>query len=94
MNISIILAEVSLIIFVFFLLDWLVGKVFKLLLKNVATSTGKGIKTLRRNTKSLILTCLVLCILIVAANGFLLYRGENLQQYTLLLIDRIPPNFG
>ncbi|WP_414588697.1 mechanosensitive ion channel family protein [Scytonema sp. PCC 10023] len=95
MNFLIILAEVSLVIFVFFLVNWLVGKVFKLLLKNsVVKNEGRSIKTLRQNiTGLLIATCLVLCILIVGANGFLLYRGANLQQYTLLLIYRVPPGF-
>ena len=92
MNILIILVEVSLIIFVFFLVNWLVGKLFKLILKNFAVkSEGRSIKTLRTNiTGLLIVTCLVSCIVIVGANSFLLYRGENLQQYTLLLIRRIP----
>jgi len=95
MDLLIILAEVGLIIFVFFSVTWLVSKVFKLLLKNsVVKSEGRSVKTLRRNiTGLLILTCSVLCILIVGANGFLIYRGENLQQYTLALINRIPSGF-
>lgn len=95
MSLLIIFAEVSIVIFVFFLVNWLLNKVFKLLLKDsVVKSEGRSIKNLRRNIKGLlILTCLVLCILILAANGFLLYRGENLQQYTLLLIHRIPSGF-
>ncbi|MEC4811973.1 MAG: mechanosensitive ion channel [Scytonema sp. PMC 1069.18] len=95
MPVLIILAEVGLVIFVFFLVNWLVGKVFNLLLKgSFLKSKERSIKTLRRNiTGLLLLAGLVLCILIVGANGFLLYRGENLQQYTLLLIQRIPLAF-
>ncbi|MBD2777758.1 mechanosensitive ion channel family protein [Iningainema tapete] len=95
MALLIILAEVSLTIFVFLLVNWLVGK-FSGMFINISIFRGqeRNIKTLRRNIKGLlILTCLVLCILIVAANGFLLYRGENLQKYTLSLIERIPSGF-
>jgi small conductance mechanosensitive channel len=31
--------------------------------------------------------------LIIGVNGYLIYRGENLQQYTLLLIRSIPSGF-
>ncbi|XZO02761.1 MAG: mechanosensitive ion channel family protein [Microcoleus sp.] len=47
----------------------------------------------RNITRLLLLVCFVLCILMVGANGFLLYKGENIQQYTLALIGRIPPEF-
>ncbi|MBN3884517.1 MAG: mechanosensitive ion channel family protein [Nostoc sp.] len=95
MNILIILAEVSLVIFVFLLLNWLVSKLFKLLIKaSILKSENRSIKTLRRNlTGLLLLACLVSCILIVGANGYLVYRGENLQQYTQALIERVPSGF-
>ncbi len=95
MDLLIILAEVGIVIGVFLLLNLLLNKCFKLFLrKSIVKSEGKSIKTLRRNIKGfLILTCLLSCSLIVGANGFLLYRRENLQQYTLLLIDRIPSGF-
>jgi small conductance mechanosensitive channel len=52
------------------------------------------IKILRRNmTGLLLLSCLVLCVFIIAANGFLIYRRENIQAYTLELIRRIPSGF-
>jgi moderate conductance mechanosensitive channel len=95
MNILIILAQVSIVIFVFLLLSWLVNKLFKVFTKtSILKSEDRSIKTLRRNiTGLLLLICLVVCILIVGANGYLVYRGENLQQYTVLLIKRIPPGF-
>lgn len=92
MNILIILAEVSLVIFVFLLLNWFVNKLFKLFTK--LKSEDRSIKTLRRNiTGLLLLACLVSCILIVGANGYLVYRGENLQQYTIAMLERIPSGF-
>jgi moderate conductance mechanosensitive channel len=95
MNILIILAEVSLVIFVFLLLSRLVNKLFKVFTKtSILKNEDRNINTLRRNiTGLLLLSCLVACILIVGANGYLLYRGENLQQYTLLWIKRIPSGF-
>ncbi|MBD2514481.1 mechanosensitive ion channel family protein [Nostoc sp. FACHB-973] len=95
MNILIILGELSLIIFVFLLINWLVNKAFKLLIKSsIFKNEDRGIKTLRRNITGLLLViCLVSCVGIIGANGYLVYRGENLQQYTLNLIRRIPLEF-
>lgn len=94
-NILIILAEVSLALFIFFVLDWLVAKVFKQLTKVSFLKQGdKRAKTLRRNVQRiLILSCAVLCLLLAGANGVLIYQGEDIQQYTLQLIRRIPPAF-
>jgi moderate conductance mechanosensitive channel len=95
MDILIILAEVSLVITIFLFGIWLVGAAFKLLIKlSIFKQEDPRIKTLRRNsTRFLVFVCLTLCILIIGANGFLLYQGENIQQYTLALISRIPPGF-
>jgi small conductance mechanosensitive channel len=95
MNLLIILAEVGILIIVFLLLRWLVGKLFKLLVRlSILKGDDLKIKILRRNiTGLLLLSCIVLCILIVGANGYLIYRGENLQQYTIALIRRIPSGF-
>ncbi|MEA5579016.1 mechanosensitive ion channel family protein [Anabaena sp. UHCC 0451] len=95
MNILIILAEVGILIIVFLLLRWLVGKLFKLLVKlSILKGDDLRIKILRRNiTGFLLLSCIILCLLIVGANGFLIYRGENIQQYTIALIRRIPSGF-
>jgi small-conductance mechanosensitive channel len=95
MNILIIFAEVSIVIFTFLLLTWLVGNLSKLLIKvSILKLTDRRLKILRRNiTRFLLITCLILCVLIVGVNGFLLYQGENLQKYTLNLINRIPTGF-
>ncbi|MFK0735165.1 MAG: mechanosensitive ion channel family protein [Gloeotrichia echinulata GP01] len=95
MNILIILAEICLTIFVFFLLNWLWEKFSKLLVKlSIFKSEQRNIKTLSRNVRRLlIISCLALSSLIIGVNGYLIYRGENLQQYTLLLIRSIPSGF-
>ncbi|WP_341529553.1 mechanosensitive ion channel family protein [Nostoc sp. UHCC 0302] len=95
MNLLIVLSEICFVIFFFLLLNWLVGKFSKLFVKVAILKIEQStIKTLRRNvTGLLVLACLVVCILIVGVNGYLIYRGENLQQYTLLLIGSIPSGF-
>lgn len=95
MNIFIILAELVFLILVFLLLRYLVGNLFKLLIKlSIFKSDDIKIKILRRNiTGFLLLLCIVLCILVIGINGFLIYQGENLQEYTIALIQRIPSEF-
>ncbi|MGD1872761.1 MAG: mechanosensitive ion channel family protein [Mastigocoleus sp.] len=95
MAIFITLAEISLVVLVFSLVNWLVSKIFKQLMKIPLFTNGIGnVKILRRNIRGfLLLACLILCLSIVGINSFLLYRGENLQQYTLSLIRRIPLEF-
>ncbi|MBE9234346.1 mechanosensitive ion channel family protein [Cuspidothrix issatschenkoi LEGE 03284] len=95
MNLLIILAEVGILIIFFLLLRWLVGNSFKLLIKlSILKSDDLRIKILRRNiTGLLLLVCILLCIFIVGANGYLIYRGENLQQFTMDLIRKIPSGF-
>lgn len=95
MNALIILAEVSLVIIIFLVLIWLVGKLSKLLIKYpLFKIEAQQVKMMRRNiTGLLLLTGLVLCILIVGVNFFLIYQGKDLQKYTLDLIRLIPPRF-
>ncbi|QSJ18163.1 mechanosensitive ion channel [Nostoc sp. UHCC 0702] len=95
MNLLIVLAEISLVVLIFVLLNWLLGKFINLLNKvAILKSEERSIKTLRRNiTGLLLLACLLVCILIIGVNGFLVYRGENLQEYTLMWIRRIPSGF-
>ncbi len=92
MAILIILAEISLVILVFSLLNWLVTKTFRQLVKIPVVANGIfSPRTLKRNIRGiLLLCCVLLCVSIVGVNGFLIYKGENLQQYTLTLIRRIP----
>ncbi|MGH1396246.1 MAG: mechanosensitive ion channel family protein, partial [Trichormus sp.] len=93
MNILIIFAEVIFVILIFLLFRWLVGTLAKLLIKfSIFQSNDIRLKILRRNiTGFLLLACIISCIFIIGGNSFLLYRGENLQQYKLALIQRIPP---
>lgn len=59
----------------------------------LANGNGSA-KTLRRNIRGvLLLCCVLLCVSIIGVNSFILYQGENLQEYTLLLIRRVPSRF-
>ncbi len=92
MAIFLILTEISLVILACFLVNWLASKTFKQLIKIPILASGIGnTKTLRRNIKGvLLLFCILFCLLVVGINAYLFYKGENLYQYTLLLIYRIP----
>ena len=95
MDILIILAEVSLLIFLGLLLNWLLGKSFQQLMKVAWLKKGeRSAIVLRRNIRGiLVLLVVVLSLAIVVANGWLIYQGENLQEYTIKLIRDIPLDF-
>lgn len=95
MNIIIILAEVSILVVIFWLLDYLVGKSLKRLMKISWLRRGeRNTKILRRNLRGrLILSCLLLCLVVVVANTVLIYQGENLREYTLDLMRQTPSGF-
>jgi small conductance mechanosensitive channel len=94
-DILIILAEVSLLIFLGLLLNWLLGKSFQQLMKVALLKKGERSATvLRRNIRGiLVLLVVVLSLAIVVTNGWLIYKGENLQEYTIKLIRGIPLDF-
>lgn len=93
-NILTILAEVSLIIFVLYLLNWISSKLLKQVNKIGKFNFQKNVQSLRGKIKKiLILSGVVLCVGVVGANGWLIYQGENLQEYTLGLMRRLPREF-
>ena len=95
-NIITIVAEISLVLILFFLINWIFDrfcrKIFlKIpLLKNNKSSVSK----IRRNFRSfLILLGSLLSLVIISINGFLIYRDENVKDYSLQLINQIPQDF-
>ncbi len=94
-NILIILAEVGVLVLVFFLLNWLAVKSLKYVLKIPWLKREENLaQTLRRDIQLMLtISCVVLCFLVVGVNGYLLYQGKNLQQNTLTLISSIPQDF-
>lgn len=95
-NILVILAELSLVLSVLYLLNWLASKQIEQLAKLWRFKLDRQtLKSLRRNIRSIsILTGAVLCLLLVAANSWpMIYQGENLQEYTLALLGHLPAEF-
>ncbi len=94
-NILTILAEISLVFVFFFLVDWcfrkLYRQVFKIPLLQKTQTSGSAI---RRNVRGfLFLVSLFLSLGIISINGFLIYRGENVRDYSLKLLRQIPQKF-
>lgn len=94
-NILTIVAEISLVFIFLFLVDWCFGRlsrqIFKIpLLQKTQTSSS----VIRRNVRGLLfLLGLFLSLGIVGVNGFWIYRGENVRDYSLQLLRRIPQEF-
>lgn len=95
-NIVTIVAEVSLVFIFFFLVDWCFGKLYRQILIKLPLvgKSQNSISKIRRNFRGfLFLFGLVLSLAIIAFNGFFIYRGKNVRDYSLKLIRQIPQKF-
>jgi len=94
-NLLIVIAELSVIILLFAVLNWIFRRVVRAVVSAPSLQRfAEGAESLRRNIRLLLaLVCLVLCVGVAAANGYLMYVGENLPTYTLALIQNIPRQF-
>ncbi|MGK7917471.1 MAG: mechanosensitive ion channel family protein [Prochloraceae cyanobacterium] len=94
-NILIILAELGVLVLVFFLLNWLALKSLKQVMKIPWLKREENrVQTLRRDIQLILtISCVVLCFLVIGINGYLFYQGKNLKQETLALIYSIPQDF-
>ena len=98
-NIIITIVEVILLVITFFLLNLVIGIVFKQIsrlswVRNRNEQIATKIETWRRNISRLLaFTCGVLCLLIIGVNGIVIYQGKSVQEYQLNLIGSIPPQF-
>ncbi len=94
-NILTIVAEISLVFVFFFLVDWCLGKLYRQILKiPVLQATQISIPVIRRNIRGVLLVfSLLLSLGILGFNGFLIYRGENVRDYSLKLVRKIPQEF-
>ncbi len=94
-NIVTIVAEISLVFVFFFLADWCFGRLYRQIFKiPVIQRTPISISAIRRQIRGfLILLSFLLSLGIISVNGFLIYRGENVRDYSLKLIRRIPQEF-
>ena len=94
-NILTILAEISLIFVFFFLVDWCFGKLYRQIARiPIVQRTNSSVSTIRRQIRVfLLLIGLFLALGIIGVNGFLIYRGENVRDYSLKLLSQIPQEF-
>ncbi|MBD2297796.1 mechanosensitive ion channel family protein [Nostoc sp. FACHB-190] len=94
-NIAIIIGEVIFVLVLFWLLNLLIGIIFKQL-NRVAWLQERtaNITFLRRSiSRILMLISVALCLALVGVNGMIIYRGENVQEFQLNLIRSLPTQF-
>ncbi|MEM9220474.1 MAG: mechanosensitive ion channel domain-containing protein [Cyanobacteria bacterium P01_F01_bin.150] len=98
MNIVITLAGIAGIIVIFVLLNLLLNALFQLSSRILADTwfqhhTAK-VTSLRQNaTVVLLVACVLLCVLVAAVNGVLIYQSRSLPDFYLNLLSRIPQQF-
>lgn len=94
-NFLVIVAEISLLALVFGMLNLLAGEILKQLTKVASSKKIKiTIQNIKKNTKTaLTIGGGLLGIVILGLNGWLIYQGENLLQYTTSFINNIPQEF-
>ena len=94
-NIITIIAEVLLVFIFFFLVNWFFAKLYRKILKIPLFKTFESsASVIRRNVRRLIfLFSFILSLAIIGLNGFLVYRGENVRDYSIQLFLKIPREF-
>ncbi len=95
-NIITIIAEISLVFIFFFLINWCFDRLYrKVLLKiPLIKKNEANVSVIRRQFRVfLLLLSSLLSLLILGVNGFLIYRGENLRDYSLQLVRQINQDF-
>ncbi|MBD2438448.1 mechanosensitive ion channel family protein [Nostoc sp. FACHB-110] len=95
MNLLIILGEVIFLIFIFGLFDWLIGIIFKQITKaSWLQRKTDNISFLRQSIRRILfLICILLCLALVGVNGMVVYRGGNIQEFQMGLINSLPKQF-
>lgn len=101
-NVLVILGEVALTAFLFWCLGRALGGAVNLVAgagpptgsEEPASRVQQAAETVRRNLRLLVvLSSLLTCVTLVGLNGYLVYRGEYLPEYTLTKLRSIPPGF-
>jgi len=92
MNILTIVAEISLVFIFFFLVDWCFGRLYRQIFKiSILQTAPINIAVIRRNIRGfLFFLGLLISLAILGLNGFLIYRGESVRDYSLKLLLKIP----
>jgi small conductance mechanosensitive channel len=94
-NVLVIAAEVAAIVVVFILLNWLARRIITSVIAAPALQKFEPAAMLaQRNLRLiLVLICLLIVAGVVGANGYLMWNGEALAEYTLNLVRNIPRGF-
>ena len=94
-NIITIVAEVVLVCIFFFLINWCFGKLDRQIFKiPVLEKFKNNASVIRRNVRHFLwLSTIIISLVIIGINGFLVYRGENVRDYSLQIIRQIPTEF-
>ena len=79
-NFLVIVVEIGLLVLIFSMINWLVGKILKQLTKAVSSKKMKiTIQNIQGHTRTILtLSGGFICLLIVGINSRLVYKGENL----------------
>ena len=94
-NIITIVAEVVLVFIFFFLLNWSFNKLYRQIFKISALEIfNSNASVIRHNVRNFIwLLTFLISLALIGINGYLIYRGENVRDYSLQLIRQIPTEF-
>ncbi len=92
-NIFFILLELGILLFLFSILYWLLNQLSKQLGKMIVSPRRTQIfYSIRQNLTSLLVVSWgLLSLALIGINGWWIYQERNLQEYTLGLIRKIPP---
>lgn len=95
MNILIILGEVIFLIVFFWLINWLIGIIFKQITKmSWLQGRTENVRFLRRSiSKILMLIAVIMCLVLIGVNGMVIYRGGNVQEFQFNLLRNLPTQF-
>lgn len=90
-----IVAEVVLVFIFFFLCDWCFRKLYRQILKiSFLEQFNNKALAIRRQVRSFIfLLGFIISMAIIAINVDLIYRGENVLDYSLQIISQLPTKF-
>jgi len=91
-NLITIAAEVSMIVLFLFLVDFSIGKGYRRILQiPVLSKYQNHAKGIRRKLRAAItLLGILLTLSIVGVNAFLIYKGENVREYSIKLVRSVP----
>ncbi|MEL6438385.1 MAG: mechanosensitive ion channel family protein [Cyanobacteria bacterium J06621_8] len=95
-NIVTVIAEVSLVFICCFLANWVFKRIYRQIWLKIPffkNQESTALQIRRRFSRYIWLVGVLLSLIIIGVNGYLIYQGENVRDYSLQLIKRIPQQF-